>query len=89
MALNTQSLARMGSVPYAAADAVSLYLYATADTVTQCLASGYFNNATKQLSKGDLIIISAVQGGTPTCSLCVVTSADKAATVTTAAATFT
>ncbi|MBP1296618.1 hypothetical protein [Bradyrhizobium elkanii] len=89
MALDKNSLARLGSVPYAAADAVSLFLYATNDTVTQCIASGYFNGSTKTLRKGDLILISAVNGGTPTCSLCVVTSADNAATVTTAAAVFT
>jgi hypothetical protein len=88
MALNAQSLTRVASVPYAAGDANSLFFYATADTVANCIASGYFNNATKTLRKGDLILISAVNGGTPTCSLCTVTSADNAATVTTAVAIF-
>lgn len=89
MALDVNSLARVTATAFAAGVTKSVYHYVTNDTVAACIASGYFNGATKRLRKGDLIMISAVNGGTPTCSLAVVTSADGAATVTTAAAIFT
>lgn len=88
MALNTQSLARMGSVPYSAGDAKSLYFYATGDTVANLLAANYFNGATKMLNKGDVILAACVLGGTPTTTHLVVTSAKGAAVVTVAAAIF-
>ncbi|WP_398468526.1 hypothetical protein [Tardiphaga sp.] len=89
MALDAQSLMRFASVPFSAGESKSAFLYATNDTVTQVLASGYFNGATKTLRKGDQILCSCVNGGTPTTTHLVVTSASGAATVTTAAATFT
>ena len=88
MALDIQSLTRMHSTPYAAGSVKSVFHYVSADTVAAVIASGYFNSATKTLRKGDLIMVSGVNGGTPTCSLIVVTSADNAAVVTTAVAIF-
>lgn len=89
MALDKQSLTRIHATPRAAGASKSLFHYVTDDTVANILASGYFNGATKELEKGDIIIASCVNGGTNTCTTCVVTSATGAATVTTAAATFT
>ena len=90
MALDVRSLKRIEHVPVSAGASRSLYLYAapSADAVANCLAAGYFNGATKSLRKNDLILISAWNGAAPTCTLCTVTSADGAATVTTAAAIF-
>lgn len=88
MPLDIQSLKRVDAVPLSAGEAKSLHLYATNDNLAGVSGSGYFNNATKQLRKGDLIICSLVNSGTPTCTLLVVTSASGAATVTTAVATF-
>lgn len=88
MALDLQSLSRLGSTPLAASDANSLYLYATNDTVANLIAANYWNNATKRLRKGDVIIASCVNSGTPTCTALVVTSADNAAVVTVAVMVF-
>jgi len=84
MALNTQSLARIGSVPYAAGEAKSLYLYATDDTFANITGGNYFNGATKILKKGDVIICTCSLGGVPTVTMVVVTSASQAAVVTVA-----
>lgn len=84
MALNAQSLARIGSVPYSAGEGKSLYLYATADAFAAVTASGYFNGATKSLRKGDVIITMCSLDGTPTTTMVGVTSASGAAIVTTA-----
>ncbi|OKO67882.1 hypothetical protein AC629_42450 [Bradyrhizobium sp. NAS80.1] len=78
----------MGSVPFSAGNGKSLYFYATGDTVANILAANYWNNATKQLRKGDVIIASCVNGGTPTCTALNVTSADNAAAVTVAVMVF-
>ena len=88
MSLDIQSLKRIEAVPFAAGESKSLHLYATSDNLAAVSGSGYFNTATKQLRKGDLIICSLANGGTPACTLLVVTSASGAATVTTAVATF-
>jgi hypothetical protein len=90
MALDARSLKRIEAVPVSAGVGRSLYLYSapSADTVANCLTAGYFNGATKALRKNDLILASAWNGATPTCTLLTVTSADGAATVTTAAAIF-
>jgi hypothetical protein len=90
MALDAKSLKRIEAVQFAAGASRSLFLYAapSADAVAACLAAGYFNGATKLLRKSDLILISAWNGANATCTLCTVTSADGAATVTTAPAIF-
>lgn len=88
MALDKQSLTRIHATPRAAGASKSVFHYVTDDTVANIIASGYFNSATKELEKGDVIIASCVNGGTNTCTVCVVTSATGAATVTTAAAIF-
>lgn len=58
--------------------------YVSTDSQATVKGSGYFNNATSYLNKGDIIIASCDRGGTPTLSTLVVTSATGAATVTTA-----
>lgn len=83
MALDINSLTRIGSAPLAAGDVKSLWLYPTTDAQSVVAASGYFNSATKKLAKGDVIIVNGALGGTPTLSMYVVTSATGAATVTT------
>lgn len=89
MALTRANLVRTSNAPYAAGKPKSKYSYTTDDTTTQVLASGYFNSATDVLNKGDIIICHCAQGGTPTMTMCTVTSASQAATVTVAAAVFT
>jgi hypothetical protein len=42
----------------------SVFIYRTADTLTQVLASGYFNDAAAQFNVGDEIILTAATGGT-------------------------
>lgn len=86
MALDANSLALVGSVPYAAGRTISKYFYATGDALATVAASGYFNNATKRLRKGDVIEVAGVLDGTPVTASYIVTSADGAATVTTAIA---
>lgn len=80
---DAQSLVRVGSAPLGAGDVKSLWFYPTADAQATVAASGYFNSATKKLTKGDVIIVPGALGGTPTLSMYVVTSATGAATVTT------
>ena len=64
------------------AGTVSAYLYkvSDADTITQVIASGYFNSVTNELRQGDVII--AVDPGTSV-DVLTVSSVDNAATVTT------
>ena len=61
-----------------------VWVYGTDDTVATVVASGYFNNATEELRKGDVILASTDEDGTPDMTTVVVTSATGAATVTTA-----
>lgn len=84
MSLDIQSLKRIEAVPYAAGESKSLHFYATDDDMDTVVASGYFNAATKRLRKGDVILCSLNNDGTPATSTIVVTSASGAATVTTA-----
>lgn len=84
MSLDALSLVRVVSAPLAAGDVKSVWFYPTADAQATVAASGYFNNATKKLCKGDVIMVAGALGGTPTLSSYVVTSATGAATVTTA-----
>jgi hypothetical protein len=84
MALNAQSLARIGSVPYSAGEAKSLFLYATDDTFANITGANYFNGATKTLKKGDVIMCTCSLSAAPTVTAVVVTSASGAAAVTVA-----
>jgi hypothetical protein len=63
----------------------SLWAYGTDESVATVVGSGYFNNATVRLKKGDLILIASAIATTPVAGLAIVTSASGAATVTTAA----
>lgn len=84
MALEQTNLVRVASVPYGAGDAKSKWLYATADALAIVKASDYFSSATKRINKGDTIEVLCALGGTPVAATLVVTSATRAATVTTA-----
>ena len=75
---------------YAAADlhkigggVKSLYMYESTDAIGTIVGSGYFNDATNILTQDDCIIAVGATGGTRTVDLVVVTSASRAATVTT------
>lgn len=57
-----------------------IYKISDADTITQAIASGYFNSFTDVLRQGDVIIV--VDPGTSV-DMLTVSSADNAATVTT------
>ena len=60
---------------------VTLWLYATEDAIATVVGSGYFNNHTDFLNKGDVIIVADTD--TPTIDVITVSSASQAATVTT------
>lgn len=60
-----------------------IHHYTTADAHATVAASGYFNDATRELVQGDVIIASTAMGGTPALRIYIVTSATEAATVTT------
>lgn len=61
-----------------------LYIYdAGADAIAAVIAAGYFNALGNELDKGDVIIV--VGAGQTTVDLIIVTSADRAAAVTTSA----
>ena len=75
---------------YAAADlhkigggVKSLYMYESTDAIGTIVGSGYFNDATNILNQDDCIIAVGATGGKRTVALVVVTSASRAATVTT------
>ena len=75
---------------YAAADlhkigggVKSLFMYESTDAIGTIVGSGYFNDATNILNQDDCIIAVWATGGTRTVDLVVVTSASRAATVTT------
>lgn len=57
--------------------------YKTNDLLSAVDDSGYFNDVAAQLYKGDLIVVSGDQDGTPFTTQLTVTSADLATTVTT------
>jgi len=59
------------------------YNYITNDTTAATIASGYFNNATSFLRKGDIIKASTDQDGTEGMTIVTVSSETAAATVTT------
>ncbi|MBO6816514.1 MAG: hypothetical protein JJ891_16790 [Rhizobiaceae bacterium] len=65
MALNKRSLVRIGTSPLAGTNTqVSLFFLATSDAVATVIADGFFNDARDQLTPGDVVIVSAVIGGT-------------------------
>ena len=75
---------------YAAADlhkigggVKSLFMYESTDAIGTIVGSGYFNDATNILNQDDCIIAVGTTGGRRTVDLVVVTSASRAATVTT------
>jgi hypothetical protein len=85
MALILNSLRKMFSGPGLTTGTMtnSVFMYVTNDTLATVAASGYFNNATSYLCKGDLILVSGDVDGTPATNCYMVNSATGAATVTT------
>jgi transcription termination factor Rho len=84
MAFSIKSLSRLShAVPVgnAAGNAtsvqVSKFLYASDDAAATVEAAAYFNNARAILNKGDIIIVSLVNSGTPVTKQYVVTAAPK------------
>ena len=63
----------------------SLWFYTDGDAKATVVASGYFNSAYKELSKGDVILCSIGVGGTHEMDVITVTSETGATTVTTIA----
>jgi hypothetical protein len=59
-----------------------IFKYVSNDLLNEITASGYFNSATLKLQKGDLIMVSGDQDGTPFTTQISVSSATGAATVT-------
>lgn len=66
---------------------VAYFSYATNDPAATVEAGGYFNAATNQLRKGDVIDAHLDMAGTPKIKRYIVTSATGAATVVVAAQT--
>lgn len=62
----------------------TVWLHLTTDTKANVVAPNYFNACSPELNKGDIILVSAVRGGTPTMFPLVVISGDGASTITTA-----
>ncbi len=60
----------------------SVFFYTDGDAIAAIAGSGYFNSATENLKKGDIILCVGTNAGTPTVDICVVSSATGAATVT-------
>jgi hypothetical protein len=60
----------------------SVFFYSDGDAIATIAASGYFNSATENLKKGDIILCVGTNAGTPTVDILVVSSATGAATVT-------
>lgn len=84
MAFNTNNLRRQG---YGAANAqnampVSTFSYVTDDAAAIVEAANYFNAATKELRKGDVIEARMAMSGVPVLKEYIVTSATGAAVVT-------
>lgn len=59
------------------------YGYKTTDAIATVTASGYFNSVATELDQFDVIEVISSTGGTPVIDLIFVTSANRAATVTT------
>lgn len=75
MALTKSTLYKIGGA------APGLWIYTSTDAIAAVAASGYFNNATNELKKNDVII--SVDTDAVTVDVLVVSSATGAATVTT------
>ena len=75
MALDKTQLFKVGGA------APAMFIYLSTDAVATVVASGYFNDATNELQKNDVIIF--VDTDTGTVDLLAVTSATGATTVTT------
>lgn len=72
MSLNARSLSRMGQqVPVGStagasqAQQAGLLIYATDDAAATVETAGYFNNARAFLRKGDILLATMVNSGTP------------------------
>ena len=63
MAFNSDNLTRL-----AGASGVSLWHYATTDTLADVNTAGYFNNASAMMNINDVIIAVTETGGTPVVS---------------------
>lgn len=85
MAFALNSLRKMFSGPGLTTGALtnSIFMYVTNDLLSAVDDSGYFNDATNYLAKGDLILVSGDVDGTPATNCYMVNSATGAATVTT------
>jgi hypothetical protein len=96
MALSIKSLSRIAhqvSVGSAAGAVQSqqcgLHLYATDDAAATVEAAGYFNNARAFLRKGDVIIATMVNSGTPVMKQYVATAVPATGNITIAIQTVT
>lgn len=72
-----------GAIGSGEGSAKKVHSYATNDASATVTASGYFNDVTNYLSKGDVIVVHGDVDGTPFTANVIVTSATGAATVTT------
>lgn len=81
MAYDSAGLRRFAYGGRVSTKTYGIWHYATADAAATVEGSGYFNSATAQLRKGDIIMALMVTGGTPVLKNYVVTSADGAGTV--------
>lgn len=63
---------------------VSAFIYATVDAAATLETAGYFNNARNTLQKGDIILASMVNGGTPVLKPYVATAVPASGNVTVA-----
>ena len=63
----------------------SVFFYIDGDAIGTITGSDYFNLATNELKKGDIIIVTSGVGGTIAADVIVVNSASGAASVTTVA----
>lgn len=96
MALSLKSLSRIGqqaAVGSAAgapqAQQVGMLIYATDDAAATVEAAGYFNGARAFLRKGDIILATMVNGGTPVTKQYVATAVPASGNVTIALQTTT
>lgn len=96
MTLSTKSLVRLSTqAPVGSAagapqqQQVSVFVYATDVAAATVETAGYFNGARAQLRKGDIILASMVNGGTPVGKTYVVTAVPATGNVTIALQTAT
>jgi hypothetical protein len=89
MAYSKRSLSRMGQqVPVGSgtgtpqAQQAGLVVYATDDAAATVETAGYFNDARNFLRKGDILLATMANGGTPVTKQYVVTAVPAAGNVT-------